>query len=385
MKPAPVPLAPGGSIGILGSGQLGRMLALAARPFGYAVHVYAPDASGSPAAQVADSATQAAYLDEAALREFARMCDVVTVEFENIPAEALELLGQWTAVRPGARSLRLSQNRLREKEFLVSAGLPVAPFRTVRSEDGLKEALGEIGWPAVLKTAGFGYDGKGQALLRSPRDLPRAEAILAGGEAVLEAFVDFSSEVSVVAARTSGGVTGSFGLFHNDHVNHILDVTAVLPEDGTDGAEQEAAGIARQIADALGHVGVLCVELFRLGDGRLLVNEIAPRVHNSGHLTIEAAGSSQFQQHIRAVAGLPPGDFSFRSPAAMANLLGDLWENGEPDWAAALADPRVQLHLYGKEEARPGRKMGHLTAVAGTASEAREAVLAARHRLLQRT
>src|SRR5699024_3144615 len=221
------PLPPGSSIGILGSGQLGRMLALAARPFGYDVHVYAPDAHGSPAAAVADSAVQADYTDRDALRRFGQLCDAVTVEFENIPADTLKILAEYTHVRPGVRSLHICQNRLREKQFLVDAGLPVAPFRRVSTPEELEDAVAEIGFPAVLKTGGFGYDGKGQLLLHGPDDLAEAPSILDAGEAVLEAFVDFSSEVSVIAARSASGETGSYGLFHNVHRNHILDVTTV--------------------------------------------------------------------------------------------------------------------------------------------------------------
>lgn len=373
-------LLPGSSIGILGSGQLGRMLALAARPLGYAVRIYAPDAEGSPAAAVADSHMQADYLDGEALERFAATCDAITVEFENIPARTLEVLARHTEVRPGARSLHVCQNRLREKEFLSEAGLPVAPFRKITSMAALEAALAELGGPAVLKTAGFGYDGKGQRVLNGPEDAPAGAEILSGGDAVLEEFVDFRSELSIVAARSSRGETGSFGLFHNQHENHILDLTTAGGS-GDAALGREAADIATRVLDGLGHVGVLCVELFLLHDGSLMVNEIAPRVHNSGHLTLEAAASSQFQQHIRAVAGLPLGDFTFHSPAAMANLLGDVWQDGEPDWAAALGDPRVQLHLYGKKDARPGRKMGHLTALAASAEEAAAAVRDARARL----
>ncbi len=373
-------LRPGSTIGILGSGQLGRMLALAARPLGYRVLIYAPDPGNSPAAAVADGAVQAGYGDQEALKGFAAACDVVTVEFENIPSDSLEYLAAHTTVRPGAHALHVTQNRLREKLFLQQHGLPLAEFRHVRAAADLPEAGRAVGLPAVLKTAGFGYDGKGQVLLRTEGDFPRAEALLAEGDAVLEAFVPFEREVSVISARSATGETASYGLFSNQHANHILDVTSVESDTADADLGSRASELADGIMNALDYTGVLCVELFVLKDGGLLVNEIAPRVHNSGHLTIEASGSSQFQQHIRAICGLPLGSTSFHSPAAMANLLGDVWQAGEPAWAAALSDPRVQLHLYGKEEARAGRKMGHLTALADTRDEAESAVRAARSR-----
>lgn len=374
------PVLPGSTIGILGSGQLGRMLALAARPLGYRIHVYAPDADGAPASQVADTVTSADYLNEAALDAFAADCDVITIEFENIPARTLERLAAVTRVHPGARALHITQNRLREKNFLVGNGLPLARFAHVRNMIELEAAAADIGLPAVLKTAGFGYDGKGQLLLEDHGQLAGAEALLAEGDAVLEGFVDFEREVSIIAARSSNGETGSYGLFSNRHADHILDVTTAGGQAENQAVHSQALLIAERIMAGLDYVGVLCVELFQQADGSLLVNEIAPRVHNSGHLTIEASRSSQFQQHIRAICGLPLGDFGTQA-AAMANLLGDEWSGGEPDWAAALADPRVQLHLYGKAGARAGRKMGHLTAVAASEGEAEAAVKGARRAL----
>lgn len=375
------PLAPGSTIGILGSGQLGRMLALAARPLGYRVHVYAPITDDAPASQVADEVTTADYLDEDALDAFAAACDVVTIEFENIPARALERLAAVTKVHPGAKALHITQNRLREKTFLVDNDLPVARFGHVRDMAELKSAVTAVGLPAVLKTAGFGYDGKGQLLLESEDQLHRAASLLSEGPAVLEGFVKFEREVSVISARSSTGETGSYGLFSNRHANHVLDVTVAGDGARDEEIHDQALELAQRIMTGLDYVGVLCVEMFQKADGSLLVNEIAPRVHNSGHLTIEASATSQFQQHIRAICGLPLGSFDFRQPAAMANLLGDEWSAGEPDWSAALADPRIQLHLYGKGEARPGRKMGHLTALAPTVTEAEEAAVNARRAL----
>lgn len=371
-------LAPGSTIGILGAGQLGRMLALAARPLGYLVHVYAPDAGSAPASQVADRSFEADYLDHTALTAFAAGVDVVTVEFENIPAETLEWLAQHTLVRPGARALHTTQNRLREKLFLQGLNLPLPAFRHVRTASELPEALAVTGTPAVLKTAGFGYDGKGQVLIRAADDLDAARELLDGSEAVLEQFVNFRREVSLLCARSASGEVATYGLIANRHHNHILDVSSVPVSDLPERVRAEASRIAHTILSGLDYVGVLCVELFLLEDGRLLVNEVAPRVHNSGHLTVEASVTSQFQQHIRAVTGLPLGDTSFTSAAAMANLLGDLWQAGEPDWPALLTGGRVQLHLYGKTAARPGRKMGHLTALAASAAEAEQLVTAAR-------
>ncbi len=371
-------LPPGSTIGILGAGQLGRMLALAARPLGYRVVILAPDAEGSPASQVADSVIQGDYLDEAALAQFAAACDVVTVEFENVPARTLELLAERTLVRPGARALHISQNRLREKLFLQELRLPLPRFAHVRDESVLPGAIALTGLPAVLKTAGFGYDGKGQVVIRDDNDMEAARKLLAGSEAVLEELVTFEREVSLVCARSADGQVASYGLIGNRHENHILDVSSVPVTDLPPEVQAHAGRIAADILSGLDYVGVLCVELFLLGDGSLLVNEIAPRVHNSGHLTIEASVTSQFQQQLRAITGLPLGDTSYVSAAAMANLLGDVWSDGEPDWPAVLSDSRVQLHLYGKDRARPGRKMGHVTALAGTAAEAEQLVLSAR-------
>src|SRR5690625_83600 len=371
-------VAPGSTIGILGAGQLGRMLALAARPLGYRVHVLAPTAEGAPAAQLAERVFSAAYDEEDALARFAAGCAVLTVEFENIPARTLELLSEHTLVRPGARALHLTQNRLREKRFLEQLGLPLPRFRHVPDAAALAAALEHTGTPAVLKTAGFGYDGKGQVLIKSPTDTEAALELLAGSEAVLEQFVPFSRELSVISARNARGETASYGLISNRHSSHILDISSVPVTGLPAGVEQQARDIATAVLDGLDYVGVLCVELFLLEDGRLLVHEVAPRGQNPDHLTVAAAVTSQFQQHIRAVCGLPLGATDLVSPAAMANLLGELGSTTDPDWPAVLADSRVQLHLYGKDEARPGRKMGHLSALAQTASEAEELVSRAR-------
>ncbi|HEX7021213.1 MAG TPA: 5-(carboxyamino)imidazole ribonucleotide synthase [Trueperaceae bacterium] len=373
------PILPGSTLGILGGGQLGRMLAAEARRMGYRVHVFSPSPD-SPAGQLADREVSAPYQDERAVADFAAGVDVVTLEFENIPVAALEAAGTRAPVRPGMRALYTAQHRLREKTFLAGHGFPVAPFAAVRSAADLAPALAELGAPAVLKTAGFGYDGKGQAKVAS---LPEAEAALAalgGQEAVLEAFVPFERELSVVAARAADGTFVPFDVIENHHAHHILDLS-VAPADVPAAVRADALEIARGILETLEVVGVLCVEFFLLPGGQLRVNELAPRPHNSGHLSIEACPTSQFGQQLRAVCGLPLGAADYLRPAAMANLLGDLWQDGVPRWARALELPGVTLHLYGKAEARPGRKMGHLTANAGTHEEAARLVLRARARL----
>jgi 5-(carboxyamino)imidazole ribonucleotide synthase len=376
------PILPGATIGVLGSGQLGRMFAIAARRMGYRVHTFSPD-SDTPTGQVADYEVEASYDDLDAVRRFARGVSVVTFEFENVLAATVEAAAEFAPVRPGGAVLHTTQHRLREKTFLSKHGFPVTPFRRVTSADELRAALGELGCPAVLKTAGFGYDGKGQSKITSPDDSERALAALGGQEAVLEAFVDFECEVSVVAARGADGAFAHYGVTANEHRNHILDVSvapaAVAPE-----VTREAVEIARGVLESLDVVGVMCVEFFLTRSGKLLVNELAPRPHNSGHFTFDACVTSQFEQQLRAVCGLPLGSTELLRPAAMANLLGDLWAGGEPDWAAACAFPEVKLHLYGKLEARRGRKMGHLTALAAGGEEAARLARAARAALTER-
>lgn len=375
-------MLPGATIGVFGSGQLGRMLALVARRMGYHIHTFSPE-QGSPTGQVADREICAPYTDLAAVRQFVQGIDVVTFEFENVAAEVAQLAeAEGVPVRPGGWVLHTTQNRLREKTLLAEAGLPVTPFAAVHSLDELQAGLERLGYPAVLKTAAFGYDGKGQAKITKIEEAATAWQAIGQQPAVLEAFVNFEREVSVVAAR---GVDDSFvhyGVIENLHHNHILDLS-LAPARVASHVVNDAVEIAHTILTKLNVIGVLCVELFLTADGRLLVNELAPRPHNSGHLTIEAALTSQFEQQLRAVCGLPLGATTLLRPAAMANLLGDLWQNGEPNWAAACALPNVKLHLYGKGAARPGRKMGHLTAVAESLDEAQEVVLAARKRLLE--
>jgi 5-(carboxyamino)imidazole ribonucleotide synthase len=372
-------ILPGATLGVLGSGQLGRMFALAARRMGYRVHTFSPD-NGTPTGQVADREVRGDYADLDAVAAFARGVDAVTFEFENVAAAAAEAAARYAPVRPAGAVLHTTQNRLREKGFLSQAGFPVAPYRAVRSGEELERALAEIGTPAVLKTAGWGYDGKGQARIDAAGGAAAAWAALGTDEAILEAFVDFEREISVVAARGEDGAFTHWGAIENRHRHHILDLS-VSPAAVPPRVAAEAVEIARGILESLGVVGVLCVELFVGRDGRLLVNELAPRPHNSGHLTIDAAVTSQFEQQVRAVCALPLGSTELLRPAAMANLLGDLWQGGEPDWAAASRIPGVKLHLYGKTEARPGRKMGHLTALAATPEQAATRVQAAREAL----
>jgi 5-(carboxyamino)imidazole ribonucleotide synthase len=358
------------------------MFAIAARQMGYRVHTFSPD-SDTPTGQVADVEITAPYEDLDRVREFARGVKVVTFEFENVPADTAAAAAESAVVRPAGEVLHTTQQRLREKNFLSKHGFPVTPFRAVRTGQDLRAAARELGLPAVLKTASFGYDGKGQTKLTSPADVEAAAGRLAGNEYVYEAFVDFEREVSVVAARGVDGSYADWGVVDNTHRNHILDLS-VAPADVPSAVQREAVTIARGILEQLGVVGVLCVEFFLTRSGKLMVNELAPRPHNSGHWTIDASATSQFEQQLRAACGLPLGSTGIHRPAAMAQLLGDLWENGEPDWSKALALPGVKLHLYGKAEARTGRKMGHVTALADTPAEAARVALQARELVLKR-
>lgn len=369
-------ILPGSTLGVLGSGQLGRMFAIAARRLGYRVHVLSPD-DDTPTGQVADLEIRAAYDDLDAVAAFARGVSVVTFEFENVPAATTAACERFAPVRPGGNVLHVSQNRLREKGFLKQAGIPVTPFWPVRSLEELHAATKQAGLPAVLKTADWGYDGKGQAKLAAPADAERVWPQFARGESILEAFIDFQCEISVVAARGLDGRIVTYGPMLNGHVNHILDLS-VAPAAVSQRVADDAQGIARQIMQRLEVVGVLCVEFFVDRQDRLLVNELAPRPHNSGHHTIDACTTCQFEQQVRAVCGLPLGSPRQHRPAAMANLLGDLWTAGPPRWDSALAHDNVKLHLYGKAEPRPGRKMGHLTVLADSAEEAARQAVAAR-------
>jgi 5-(carboxyamino)imidazole ribonucleotide synthase len=374
-------ILPGQTIGILGGGQLGRMFAIAARRMGYRVHAFDPTPD-CPTGQVADRETNAPYDDLEAAREFASAVDVVTFEFENVPAETLATIEQRRPVHPSPFVLDTTRHRIREKDFLSGHGFPVTDYRPVRSADELKAALAELGLPSILKTADFGYDGKGQVRIN---DLAQADAAWKGmgrPVGVLEALVPFDKEISVICARTAAGQALCFVPVDNAHSRHILDITSA-PGDLPPAVAKAATDLAIAIAEALNVVGLITVEMFLVGE-RIVVNELAPRPHNSGHFSFDACVTSQFEQQLRAVCGLPLGDPTLLRPAAMANLLGDLWQGGEPNWAAALAIPDVKLHLYGKVKAAPGRKMGHLTAMADTPSAARELVVAARNALTLR-
>ena len=371
---------PGSTIGVLGSGQLGRMFAIAARRMGYRVHTYSPDRD-SPTGQIADVEIDGPYEDLDRVRRFALAVDVVTFEFENVPAPTAEAAAACTLVRPAGEVLHITQHRLREKTFLEKHGFPVTRFAPIRETDDLCRVVPDFG-PAILKTAGFGYDGKGQYRVADLAEAQAAWNAMDRQEAVLEAVVDFAAELSVVGVRGEDGACLFFAPSCNQHVNGILDVSYAPAPFGPD-VEKNAVTITRGILEQLNVTGVLCVEFFITPDGKLLVNELAPRPHNSGHLTIDACVTSQFEQQLRSVCGLPLGSTEMMRPAAMANLLGDVWAAGEPRWEAALEMPEVKLHLYGKSEARPGRKMGHLTATAATAAAAEQRVREARSRLMR--
>ncbi len=347
-------LPPGATIGILGGGQLGRMSALAAARLGYRCHVYAPE-DDSPGMLVSAARSVAGYEDAEALARFAAAVDVVTFEFENVPAQTLEILAPLADCRPGVKALATCQDRIAEKRFLDDIGVPVAAWREVRTDADLAAAIAALGLPAVLKTTRMGYDGRGQAVLRRPEDAAEAFARLAPKPLVLEAFVPFVAELSAIAARGADGTVAVFDAVENRHRHHILDLSfapARVPEDVADAARRHVA----RVAEGLDLVGVVALELFLLPDGRVLGNEIAPRPHNSGHWTMDACAASQFEQHVRAVAGLPLASAARHHDAVMRNLVG-------PDdmarWASLLAMEGVVPHLYGKAEARPGRKMGH--------------------------
>ncbi len=376
------PLGPGTTIGIVGGGQLGRMLAQTARQHGYGVAVFTGGGSGSPAGVLADREFSGSFDDPDEVAGFLAMVDALTWEFENVDtalADAAEAMG--VVVRPSGSIIAVAQDRELEKQALTAAGVGVSPWRSVETLADLEVAVDALGVPVIAKTARFGYDGKGQVRINNPDEIAAAWDLLGGARLVVESLISFDRELSVVVARGIDGEIVDHGVMENTHVNHIIDTTVVPAM--VDAATAEAARkTAHMVAEGLELVGVLCVELFDTAEG-LLVNEIAPRPHNSGHCTIEAAAAGQFEQQLRAVTGMPLGDGSCR-PAAMAQLLGDLWESGEPDWSAVLGQPGVHLHLYGKSEARPGRKMGHLTCVSDDPARALRQVLEAREALAGR-
>jgi 5-(carboxyamino)imidazole ribonucleotide synthase len=361
-------ILPGATLGVLGGGQLGRMFALRARVMGYRVVVLEPDPRG-PAGQVADHQIVAAYDDPGALDQLADQCAAITTEFENVPAPVLERLAARVPVSPSPASVAIAQERSAEKGFLAGAGFRTAPFARVAAASDLNEALKAIGVPALLKTSRMGYDGKGQALIGSPEDAPEAFRHLGSVPCVLERKLDLEREISVVLARGRDGSVAAFTPAENVHRHGILH-TSTVPARVPKGLGAEAMALATEVAAALQYVGVLAVEMFVADGGKLYVNELAPRPHNSGHYTLDACSVDQFEQQVRTMTGLPLGEPALLSPCCMINVLGDSWAHGTPRWDRALALPGVRLHLYGKAEPRAGRKMGHLTCLAATADDA---------------
>ena len=371
-------ILPGATLGLLGGGQLGRMFTVAARTLGYRVTVLDPDPL-SPAAEFATGHLNTAYTHPVSLSELAQTCAAVTTEFENAPAEALVTLAEKTLVRPSGNAVAVAQDRSREKAFIASRGLPVGPYADVRDEADFASALERVKLPAILKTARFGYDGKGQATIASRDDLARLFAEWKRAPCVLEERLALDLEISVILARAADARVAVFPVAENRHANGILDLT-IAPARIPAALAAEAADLAVRLANCLDYVGVLAVEMFVVG-ARLLVNEIAPRPHNSGHFTIDACRTSQFEQQVRVLCGLPLGDPTPHSPAVMVNLLGDIWGAGEPRWEAVLRHPGAHLHLYGKREARPARKMGHVTVCEATLERALEVAMAIRRDL----
>jgi 5-(carboxyamino)imidazole ribonucleotide synthase len=371
-------IAPGATLGLLGGGQLGRMFTVAARTLGYRVTVLDPDPL-SPAAEFATGHLNTAYTHPVSLDEIAHTCAAVTTEFENAPAEALMALAEKTLVRPSGNAVSVAQDRSREKGFIAAHGLPVGPYADVRHDSDFDAALARVKLPAILKTARFGYDGKGQATIASRADLERVFAAWKRVPCVLEERLALELEISVILARAEDGAVAVFPVAENRHARGILDVT-IAPARIPDALAAEATSLATRLAQALDYVGVLAVEMFVVG-GRLLVNEIAPRPHNSGHYTIDACRTSQFEQQVRVLCGLPLGDPTLHTPAVMVNLLGDIWGDAEPRWEAVLRHAGAHLHLYGKREARPGRKMGHVTVCETTLEGALDVAMAIRRDL----
>ena len=361
-------ILPGATLGMLGGGQLGRMFTIAARTMGYEVMVLDPDKE-SPAGKLATTHICADYSDQAALDQIAKTCDAVTTEFENVPASTLEALAKTSPVRPGAKAISIAQDRIHEKNFLKDNGFYTAPFAVIHSLEDLQKSISEIGTPAILKVSRFGYDGKGQFGINAESDIEKAWETLEGEACVLEQRMPLDIEVSVVLARGIEGEVITYPVSENIHEGGILDVT-VVPARIDKNLETKVIDMAKEIATALDYVGIMAVEFF-ISNGKILVNEIAPRPHNSGHYTLDACMTDQFEQQVRAVCGLPLGDTTLLSPVVMINMLGDIWHNGEaPKWEKLLNHPNVKLHLYGKREARPGRKMGHFNVLSANINDA---------------
>ena len=350
-------ILPGSTLGVLGGGQLGRMFCMAARSMGYRTVVLDPDGAASPAAAVADHCIEAVFTDTVALRKMAGLCDAVTIEFENVPLSALDVIAEHKPVYPAATAVQVAQHRIREKDFATQAGLMPAPYASIATEEDFDSAIEKIGFPAILKTTTLGYDGKGQRVVSSGTELERAFTDLGNTEAVLEGKIDIQCEVSVLLARNAQGDTACYPLAENLHRHGILH-QSIVPARVSVELSEKAIEQATMLAKALDYVGVIAVEFFVTTDNNLIFNEMAPRPHNTGHYTLDASQHSQFQQQVRALCGLTLGDTELLCPAVMVNLLGDIWP---VDWAKCLETPTVKLHLYGKEEARAGRKMGHYT------------------------
>lgn len=369
-------IQPGKTIGVLGGGQLGRMFAHAAERLGYRVHIYEP-AYDSPAGEVSAKEFNAPYTDRERLEEFARGCAAITYEFENVPVEPLWAIEKLTSLKPLWNVLETCQNRLREKTWLRKNGFPHVPFAEVQVGEDLAAAIRRIGLPCVVKTADFGYDGKGQMKVNDEASLAQAVASFSKQRAVVERYIDFKCELSVIVARTDAGVARTFPLAENIHTKHILDFS-IVPARVSEAVRVEAERLGMAIAERIGLVGLLAIELFLTDRNELLVNELAPRPHNSGHWTLDACVTTQFEQHVRAIVGLPLGGTGLTAPAVvMVNILGDAWRPSadgrtEPDWAALLAEPLAKLHLYGKSEPKIGRKMGHFTVTGPSADAALE-------------
>ncbi len=363
-------ILPGNTLGMLGGGQLGRMFVSAARTMGYEVIVLDPD-TNSPAGKMASKHLEAAYSDREALDYMAQHCAAISTEFENIPADTLEYLAQFLPVHPSAGALRIAQNRVLEKDFFSAQGLNVAPYMAIDSQADIA-ATNDFEFPAILKTATLGYDGKGQVVCESVDELFAIYKKIDGRACILEKKIDLAREVSVVLCRSESGDIDCFPIAENEHARGILDVS-VAPAELSQGLAQEVRQAARRIAEGLDYCGVLAVEFFISGDNQVLVNEMAPRPHNSGHYTLDACETSQFEQQVRMMCGLPAGSSRQHSAVAMWNLLGDIWpQDGIPRWGEVMQQGRAKLHLYGKTEARAGRKMGHINCLAGDTGEARQ-------------
>ncbi|MFT7413491.1 MAG: 5-(carboxyamino)imidazole ribonucleotide synthase [Methylophagaceae bacterium] len=361
-------ILPGATLGMLGGGQLGRMFTTAAQTMGYNVVVLDPDAS-SPAGIIADQHICAKYTDEIALQQLADLCDAITTEFENIPATTLSFLEAKTVVHPSSQALATTQNRIVEKQFIASLGIPVAPFSAIRSVADIDAIASSFQLPAILKVANFGYDGKGQVVCETIEAVRLAFQALGDVECVLEQRINLEREVSTVLARGQSGAITNFPVAENVHINGVLHATTV-PSSVSVQLAQTAIQMADKIAEGLGYVGIMAVEFFISQQGDVIANEIAPRPHNSGHFTLDACETSQFEQQVRMLCGLPSGNCELKSPVVMINILGDVWGSSVPHWDTLLTQANNKLHLYGKKEARPGRKMGHFNVLATSIEQA---------------